>query len=124
MTHHQNGKPDMHKLTALIVLLATTLHCGHAATPEFQKVLKQRQANGETTKVLCDFDFEGATLDALQPKWTVIKGTYSVVDGVLHGEEIPADKHVSTAGMDLAIGKRALISPSGEITVPTPAGVV
>jgi hypothetical protein len=73
---------------------------------DLQTILIERP---KKTTVLCDFDFDGKTLEQLQPKWIVIKGKYAVADGVLLGKEIPADKHVSTAGMDLPVGKRALI---------------
>jgi hypothetical protein len=77
-----------------------------AVPPELETVLKERK---EKTSVLSDLDFEGKTFEQLLPKWKIHKGKYEVVDGVLRGQEIEADKHVSTAGMDLAVGKRALI---------------
>ena len=97
----------MNKWIAL-TLLVMGLQTGYAASPEFEDELKQRAASGQTATVLCDLDFEGVTFDKLQPKWIVYKGNYQVVNGVLHGEELPADKHVATAGMDLPLGNHAV----------------
>lgn len=97
----------MHKWIAL-TFLAMNLQIGYTMNPQFQKLLKQREANGQKAKVLCDLDFEAVSFEKLQPKWIVYKGKYEVVDGVLLGKEVAADKHVSTAGMNLPIGHHAL----------------
>lgn len=79
-----------------------------AISPEAKKVLGQYREDGYTTEVLCHFDFESGQLEALEPKWAVLKGQYEVESGVLHGLELPADSHVATAGMDLPLGHHAV----------------
>jgi len=77
-----------------------------AVPPELQEELNKR---GLEYEILCDFDFENTTYEDLKPRWVPIKGKYQVVDGKLEGQQIAEENHVSTSGMDLNIGKHALI---------------
>jgi len=80
-----------------------------AVPPELQKELDKRKAQNLTSEILCDFDFENTSFEQLKPTWIPIKGEYKVVNGKLEGRELPDDKHVSTSGMDLKIGNKALV---------------
>ena len=93
---------------AILAAIAAVVPISHGASPELAEAVKQREAKGLTATVLCDLDFDGISFDDLRPKWVVHKGKYAVVNGVLHGEELPSDKHLATAGMDLPLGQHAL----------------
>ncbi len=96
-------------MTALAVVVYIKCTCLEALPAKLSHELEKLAKQGVQSEILCDFDFENISYEQLVPKWKTIKGDYRVAEGHLEGIELPEEKHVSTAGMELNIGKKAMI---------------